>query len=447
MRKQYYMAFEDISGPVSDNTLDVPEIDPESELVENDEANKDADFIVGASNDVDAMERRLATMDDIANLIDSVKKTPATVREVGMMDGMTDIATQDIGSDSETVNGGVEAMEAWVGKQISTEGFRGVITRGWDATVNMAKAIWDRFMKMMRWAFDSNTRLLRKVNGLKKKIDNIKGQSTKKGSVGISDSTAAALTINGELVNKSTLMDNVKALKNAVNIGLNELPNVFAKVADAVSTALGAFDPADPLKSANSIAAGMAPLGDRSVGNKFQANMDSDPRYSKAYTTKATNTLLGNKRLVWIVPKASGKDVRSIDTLKQIAIRLVANKENLKNPKGGDVATLTHDELSKIQPELARITEMLVNYADKSGKKLERYGDQIKNAVNKASKSLKDDAEGKKAKTWFEKGQSVYTWYSRTATVMPTELIRYASTTVRALYTYCTSSIADYSAK
>lgn len=355
--------------------------------------------------DVNEANRMLEVSDaleDLALIADSIPEASTT--DVQLVETAVAVAA---GPEVE-VNEIVPALESYIGRRISTEGLVETARNIWENIKAWILKAWKQVKDFMYKIFGLIPSQRRKVEAMKKRVEDYAGYKKEENSVTIS-SGVKYLSVNGTAVKNISAFNAALANWNAVTTGLNDISTAMEAFANAATDAIGEFD-VDNVQVVKT-----APFFNvmKNLQNSTKASRPSsvEENYdSKDFDVGYTESLLGNVVYQVVSPKDDGRTsvLGNLEKVRRTRVNPVSTVG--KNKDADTEVEFTTAGLGDLTKAL-ELCETILDNVEKSKRgtgveKAEKARDKLKQACDKADaryqKAAKDDKTSKESLAVFK---------------------------------------------
>lgn len=439
MRRIFQTALEAQHEPTGN-----PNISLEEEQIMLDEAAQDA---AGAEQDLGEAERIIEVSDaleELAVVADNIEE--ATPAEAQLAEIVGDMAVAGTDVSPEEV---VPAMEAFVGRKISTEGIRETARAIWESILKFLKKVWEKIEGYFYRVFGTIPGLRKRIKALGDKVDNSSSLRVEEKSVKITTGIAA-ITADGKAAKSGAeLGAGLKALSEAAGYVYGEYMDNVAKRGEDIAKIVGEFDPEKPAEAAEKL---VATLDKHGIAKVPGASSASGSRFS-GFDAKMGKALFGGVSLVQKEYKDGdgGSDLGKLDRMRRSGVELVSTHEKSKEQaKEVALTTLTTSEMNALLGDCEALLDKLEDFQrGKRSKELKKSKDSIERESSKASKAFEaakasQEAGQRAALPYYKALLNFNAAYARWAQSPAMPMMSQALTTIRTVMHCCEKSLTAY---
>lgn len=343
-------------------------------------------------------------LEDLALIADSIPEASNT--DVQLLETAVSVAA---GPEIE-VEEIVPALESYVGRRISTEGLVEMARSIWENIKAWLNKMWKKVKDFFYKIFGQIPGLRRKVEAMKKRVEDTGGYKKEESSVSIS-SGVKFMSINGSAVKNISGFNDGLAKWQAIAEGISNISSEAEKFSTKAAEMIAEFD----VKNVGQVnlATFVQSINTTKLGNSSKPSTVEDNYNSSEFTVTYSESLLGNVVYQYVEPVP--KSTNLLGTLEKIRRTRINPCSTVGKNKDADTSvdftTAGLGDLTKSLELCEKILDGIEKARRGSGvEKAEKARDKLKQACEKAEGSYKkassdkdlDNADGKHSLAVFK---------------------------------------------
>jgi hypothetical protein len=367
-------------------------ISMEEEAILIEDAGSDAE---GADKELSEAERIIEVSDALEDMAVAVSgEEPLTEREAMIVETAGQMAVAGTDIEPEEI---VPSMEGFVGRQISTEGFREKARQIWEAILRFLKQIWEKIEGFFYKIFGTIPRMRKTIKALEEKVENANRKTIKEKKFNVS--SVKYLTHGATQVkDASGLNESLGKLQGTADYLYGGYLKDLKDIGGDIIKALEEFDPTKPAEAADALAPKLQKFNLRIPG----ASGAGGSRWPR-YNVKAGHDLLGGVSLFARSPKDSTKagTLGSLEIARAAGVELAPSQEKAKAlPATIEFATMSTTDAIRTLQHCEKLLDAMEEFQRGKGHrevkderaKLEAASKKAESAASKLDKNEASEA-------------------------------------------------------
>jgi len=423
------------------------------------EATQEGAEINTELGEVDRMADMSDALEDLAVTADAIAGTDgtgeATDNEANLMDTAANAAVAGTDIEASEI---VPALESHGGRRrYSAESIRERARSIWEAIKKILKHVWEKITSFMYKMFGTIPTLRRRVQDLKKRVEDNSSRTIAEKKVTISSGVASLSANYKTPSNEGELRKNYTYLLNAAKVTYGDNFDEMIDVGEAVHEAITDFDADKPAETAESglkkIEAAMAKVKPSGIslhsvsGNRFGEHVDA----------QMTEPMLGNvsivvKKPTYISHKAgAGSTIGKLEQLRGFGVEIVQTSEKPKDtPNNFEMSTATNAGMKSMLEDVLEMLDILEKFQrGKRADEMKKLKTKLESASDKATASMKkiegkDDKDEMKAVPYYRALLNFNQAYARWVKDPALPMVSYALASSRGVINVVQKSLSNY---